>query len=104
MHKKEMERKKYWCCPSDPSAGVFPVTNVKKTHTHTKQTTTTLSNPGLSPNGYHLPRPNNYFRGLAFRLSVSDKNTHRTPNQQMKIGIFGSDEVTVSDLTRNKNI
>ena len=65
-----MERKKYWCCPSHPAAGVFPVTNVKKTHTHTqkKQTTTTLSSPGSSPNGYHLPRPNNYFRGLAIRL------------------------------------
>ena len=33
-----MERKKYWCCPSHPAAGVFPVTNVKKTHTHTQKT------------------------------------------------------------------
>ena len=100
-----MERTKYWRCPSDPAAGVFPVTNVKKKHnTHTKQTTTTLSSPGSSPNGYHLPRANNYFRGLAFRLSVSDKNNHRTPNQQTKIQLFESDEVTASDLTRDKNI
>ena len=35
-----MERTKYWRCPSDPAAGVFPVTNVKKkntTHTQNKE-------------------------------------------------------------------
>ena len=59
---------------------------------------------GILANGHHLQWANNFFRGLAFRSSVSDKNAHRTPNWQMKIEIFENDEVTASDLTRDKNV
>ena len=77
-----------------------------------KQTSATLSGLGSSPYAaeYSLTvtisrEPTlNFFRGLAFRSSVSDKNAHRTPNWQMKIEIFENDEVTASDLTRDKNV
>ena len=59
---------------------------------------------GILANGHHLQWANNFLRGLAFRSSVSDKNANRSPNWQMKIEIFEKDEVTGSDLTRDKNV
>ena len=89
-----MERIKYWCCPSDPVAGVFPVRNVKKKNTHTQNK--------------QLQRSQARVQALTVTISsdptITFVDSHRTPNQQMKIEIFEKDEVTTSDFTWDKNI
>ena len=92
-----------------PLNSVDSVTGVVPGRTFKNQTNNNALRPGLKPirsrifaNGRHLRWVNNFFRGLAWSVQVI--NAHRTPNEQMKIKIFESDEVAASDLTRDKNV
>ena len=92
--KKEILRKKYWCftcdgcCPAEQCWFCDECDECSKKNKNKTNNNNALR-PGFKPirsgifeNSRHFQWANNFFRGLAFRLSVSDRKAHRIPNYE----------------------